>query len=325
MASTDSKSKYARFLKSPKWNETLFSQEGYLLTRTNLDPKDERSYYHKENKTFLSLDWVASPKVGILLSGTRSAAELVEIKFLSKGSDGKWSIDETKTKEAETKYKEHGLLAIHTTETECPTLYHLSKVLADKKVILDLSVGILVDTEPEFLKGFDKDAFTAALSSLVDFFLTRREADPIFDDFREVDPEGHACLYRLGFEANLLNRQTLRRNRLNIPGVSPSELPTWETLAYTGAEVVDAESTAGGFGGSRRTVTPKDKLDSFLSLLEDAEAVSRLLAACKKHGYTPTPSEVISCLYGLSSGVYLPFSEGEILPPSQHEDENLDL
>lgn len=290
------KAKYSKFLKSPKWNETVFSGEGYLVTLTNLDPKDERSYYHKQSKTLLSFDWITSPNPGILLTGTRNGSELVDIKFLSKNSEGKWVNDESKSREAESKYKEHGLIAIHTTETECPILYTLSELLSNHKLILDVGVGFLVDLSKE--SKFEKNKFAKSFNNLVNYLVSN--PDSLFDDFESHDPSSYQYLFDCGFEANLVSSISIRKSKYVIAGTDLSALPYYTELQYSGSEELDSDSNN---TGRRSYATPKSKLSAFVDLLEDSEAISRLSEATKNLGYTLTPSEVISCLYGLASGV----------------------
>lgn len=300
MPEQSSKAKYAKFLRSPKWNEAVFSSENYLVTMTNLDEKDEKSFFHKQQQTLLDFDWVASPEVGTLLCGTRSGSDLIDIKFLEKPDD-KWVINETKTKEAESRFKEHSLISIHTTADECLPLYTLSQKLAEHKIVIDTGAGFLVDISKD--SNFDKEKFSTAFDKLALFLLS--DPSKIFDDFQEEDEESHSILERMGCESNLITKTALRKGKWAIPGVD--NVPNWSTLSYTKPGAVD-EAGRGSGSPRNKSVTPKDKINALVELLADGGSLLQpLQAASTSLGYTLTPSELLSVAVAASTGVYVPF------------------
>lgn len=306
MTEQNSKAKYAKFLRSPVWNAAVFSPEGYLVCMTNLDPKDDRSFFHKQQQTLLDLDWVASPEAGTLLCGTRSGSDLVDIKFLEKPDD-KWVVNEAKTKEAETKFKETNLISIHTTSEDCLPLYTLSQKLAEHKVVIDTGAGYLVDISKE--TEFDPTKFSTAFDKLVAYLL----ADPtkIFEDFGDEDKESHGILERIGCESNLITKTALRKGKWSIPGVDV--VPQWTTLAYTKPGAVD-EAGKGGSGQRRPSVTPKDKLNALNELLTSTDGpLLALQGASKTLGYVLTPQETLSIAVAAATGVYIPFTRGVVI------------
>jgi hypothetical protein len=238
--------KYAKLLKQfPSWNKPTFS-DGYLVTKLNLDKKDESSFYYKDEDCDIYFEWVTSIKPGILLGKLVNPIEYISPAVIEKVGN-QWKLNRNETDKA-TKLLDSGHVAIHCSKEENEPIYILSEVLCDKRIFLEGRILIPKDWPSQL-----PDLGTY-LSKLMDFYTTQ---DVLFDEFAKVNPEIAGIIEQYYGQIELISSRTLRKNNL-----------IWDNLTYSYSPE-SSESNTRTF--TKRSLSPKEKLQALVELMESEE------------------------------------------------------
>jgi len=256
MATTD-RLKYAKLLKQIIWNKPTFSN-GYLVTKFNLDKKDENSFYYKDEDCNIYFEWLTSIKPGIFLSKLVNPIEYVSPAVVEKVGN-QWKFNKEETDRA-VKLLDSGQVAIHCSKEENEPIYILSEVLCESKVFLEGRLLIPKDW-PSHLPNLKTH-----LSELMNFYVTQ---DVLFDEFAKVNPETAGIIEQYYGQIELISSRTLRKNNL-----------IWDNLTYS--------YTPESFDNNTRTFTkrslsPKEKLQTLVELME-SEEMEQLVTALENKG-----------------------------------------
>ena len=245
MATTD-RLKYAKLLKQIIWNRPTFSN-GYLVTKLNLDKKDENSFYYKDEDCDIYFEWLTSIKPGILLGKLVNPIEYVSPAVVEKVGN-QWKFNKEETDKA-TKLLDSGHVAIHCSKEENEPIYILSEALCESKVFLEGRVLIPKDWPSQLpdLKTY--------LSELMNFYVTQ---DVLFDEFAKVNPETAGIIEQYYGQIELVSSRTLRKNNL-----------IWDNLTYSYTPESSDNSTR--TSTKRSSLSPKEKLMTLIELLESEE------------------------------------------------------
>jgi hypothetical protein len=240
--------KYAKLLKQfPSWNKPTFSN-GYLVTKLNLERKDENSFYYKDEDCDIYFEWLTSIKPGIFLGKLVNPIEYVSPAVVEKVGN-QWKFNKEETDKATKLLSDNGLVAIHCSKEENEPIYILSEVLYENKVFLEGRISVPKDYPSQL------PDLRTYLSELINFYVTQ---DVLFDEFAKVNSETAGIIEQYYGQIELISSRTLRKNNL-----------TWDNLTYS--------YTPEFFDNSVRTFTkrsnlsPKEKLMTLIELLESEE------------------------------------------------------
>jgi hypothetical protein len=233
-------------LKQIIWNRPTFSN-GYLVTKLNLDKKDENSFYYKDEDCDIYFEWLTSIKPGILLGKLVNPIEYVSPAVVEKVGN-QWKFNKEETDKA-TKLLDSGHVAIHCSKEENEPIYILSEALCESKVFLEGRVLIPKDW-PSVLPNL-----RAHLSELIRFYTTQ---DVLFEEFAKVNPETAGIIEQYYGQIELISSRTLRKNNL-----------IWDNLTYSYTPESSNNNTR--TSTKRSSLSPKEKLAVLVELLESEE------------------------------------------------------
>jgi hypothetical protein len=255
--------KWAKLLKQVAWNKPTFV-ESYLVTKLNLDKKDENSFYHKDETPCLYSEWLTSIKPGVLLGKLVNPLEFVSPVFVERVGT-QWRVNKDETDKAIEQLSNKGLVAIHCSKEENEPIYVLSEALCEWKVFLEGQLMIPKDWPnlPPNLKSCLEQAFS--------FYLTE---DVLFQEFCSRYPEQAEVVRNYFGEIELASPKTLRKYGL-----------VWEKLTYSYTpETVSNETRV----TRRSSLSPKEKLTTVIELME-SEEMGRLVSMLRDKGLVLNP------------------------------------
>jgi hypothetical protein len=256
--------RWAKLLKQVPWNKPTFV-EGYLVTKFNLDKKDENSFYHKDETPCLYSEWLTSIKPGVLLGKLVNPLEFVSPVCVERAGT-QWKINKDGTDKAIEQLSSKGLVAIHCSEVENKPIFLLTEALCEWKVFLEGQLTIpkdWPDTLPD-LKGCLERAFS--------FYLTETE-DALFQEFYSRHPQEAEVVKAYFGEVEIASPKTLRKYSL-----------VWEKLTYSYTpETVSNETRV-----RRSNLSPKEKLATVIELMESQE-MEKLVNVLKDKGLVLNP------------------------------------
>jgi len=253
--------KYAKLLKQfPFWNKPTFS-DGYLVTKFNLDKKDENSFYYKDEDCDIYFEWLTSIRPGIFLGKLVNPIEYISPVFIEKVGN-QWKINRSETERATKLLSDSGQVAIHCSKEENEPIYILSEVLCESKVFLEGKVVVPKDWPSQL------PDLRTHLSKLMSFYVTQ---DVLFNEFAKTNPETAEIIEQYYGQIEPISSRTLRKNNL-----------TWENLSYSYTPEFSDNNIR---NSTRRSLSPKEKLATIVELLE-SEEMEQLVTALENKGVT---------------------------------------
>jgi len=256
------RSRWAKVLKQVPWNRATFS-DGYLVTKLNLDKKDENSFYHKDEEPCIYFEWLTSHKPGVILCKLVNPLEFISPVVVER-SGNQWKVNKEETDKAISLFSDKGLVAIHCSEAENKPIFLLTEVLCKWKVFLEGQLKVPKDwPDPLDLKGCLEKAFS--------FYLTEN-ADALFREFYSQHPADAEVVKAYFGEIEIASPKTLKKYSL-----------VWEklTYSYTPDETRTRRS-------SSSSLSPKEKLATVVDLME-SEEMGRLVNVLKDKGLVLRP------------------------------------
>jgi hypothetical protein len=254
--------RWAKLLKQIPWNKPTFV-EGHLVTRFNLDKKDENSFYHKDETPCLYSEWLTSIKPGVLLGKLVNPLEFVSPVCVERAGT-QWKINKDETDKAIEQLSSKGLVAIHCSKEENEPIYVLSEALCEWKVFLEGQLVIPKEWPNPLpnLRGCLEQAFS--------FYLTE---DVLFQEFCSRYPEEARTVKEYFGEIEVASPKTVRKHGL-----------VWEKLTYSYTpETVSNETRV-----RRSNLSPKEKLATVIELMESQE-MEKLVNVLKDKGLVLNP------------------------------------
>jgi len=252
--------RYAKLLKQfPSWNRPTFS-DGYLVTKLNLDKKDENSFYYKDEDCDIYFEWLTSIKPGILLGKLVNPIEYISPVFIERVGN-QWKVNRDETEKATKLLSDSGQVAIHCSKDENEPIYILSEVFCERKVFIEGKLVIPKDypSQLTYLK--------TALDELISFYLAE---DALFNDFSRTHPETAGIIEQYYGQIELISSRTLRKNSLS-----------WDNLAYSYTPEFTDNNTR--ISTRRSGLSPKEKLELIANLME-SEEMERLVTLLDSKG-----------------------------------------
>jgi hypothetical protein len=248
--------KYAKLLKQIIWNKPTFS-DGYLVTKLNLDKRDESSFYYKDEDCEIYFEWLTSIKPGVLLGKLVNPIEYVSPAVVERVGN-QWKFNKEGTDRA-IKLLDSGRVAIHCSKEENEPIYILTEVLCESKVFLEGRILIPKDWPSEL------PDLKAHLAKLIDYLAK----DFLFDEFSKEHPETARIIEQYYGKIELISPRTLRKNNLS-----------WDNLTYSYTPESFDNNTK---SSTRRSLSPKEKLSAIVELLE-SEEMERLVTILENRG-----------------------------------------
>ena len=244
---TSDRRKWAKVLKQVPWNKPTFS-EGYLVTKLNLDKKDENSFYYKDELPCLYSEWLTSIRPGVLLGKMVNPVEFISPVVVEKIGN-QWKVNKEETDKAIDLLSDKGLVAIHCSREENEPVYILSESLCENKAFLEGQLIIPKDWPNQLpdLKSF--------LNQVFYFYVTE---DAVFQEFSSHYPEQAEAIKNYFGEIELASSKALRKNSV-----------TWDNLTYSYTPESSDNSTR--TFTKRSSLSPKEKLAVLVELLESEE------------------------------------------------------
>jgi hypothetical protein len=275
------KLRWARLLKQVTWNKPTFV-DGYLVTKFNLERKDENSFYHKDETPCLYSEWLTSIKPGVLLGKLVNPLEFISPVFVERVGT-QWRVNKDETDKAIEQLSSKGLVAIHCSKEENEPIYILTEVLCEWKVFLEGQLMIPKDW-PNPLPNL-----RSCLEQAFSFYLTE---DVLFQEFCSRYPEQAETVRNYFGEIELVSPKTLRKYGL-----------AWEKLTYSYTpETVSNETRV----TRRSSLSPKEKLTTVIELME-SEEMGKLVSMLRDKGLVLNPRNqfvlAVELVLGFSSTV----------------------